>query len=387
MSSNKLQLPIGWKECKLSNICSIIGDGLHGTPKYNDDGEYYFINGNNLINGKIVFKNDSKKVDEAEYNKYKKILNDTTIFLSINGTIGSTALYNDEKVVLGKSVCYLNINSNNDRKFFKYLLDGTKFQNYIHNYSTGTTIKNVSLKLIREYDCVIPPLEEQKRISEIFSLCDDVIENLNNLIEKKDQYKKGVMQRVLSGKVRFNGFTDEWKEIKISDLVEKNIIFIEKGKNINKNKILSGDIPVIAGGKIPAYYHSEYTHDFPCITISASGAYSGYVWLHNDKIWASDCNVLYTENKKYNIKFLFYYLTYIQELIYYMQTGGAQPHIYAKDIITLKVPCISIKEQEKISGFLSVIDDEIENLKKQLELRKEQKKGIMQMLLTGEIRI
>lgn len=70
-----------------------------------------------------------------------------------------------------------------------------------------------------------------------------------------------------------------------------------------------------------------------------------------------------------------------------MQTGGAQPHIYAKDIITLKVPCISIKEQEKISGFLSVIDDEIENLKKQLELRKEQKKGIMQMLLTGEIRI
>ncbi|PTY40082.1 hypothetical protein DQ06_05650 [Brachyspira hampsonii bv. II] len=214
----------------MSNICSIIGDGLHGTPKYNDDGEYYFINGNNLINGKIVLKNDSKKVDEAEYNRYKKILNDTTIFLSINGTIGSTALYNNEKVVLGKSVCYLNINPNNDRKFFKYLLDGTKFQNYIHNYSTGTTIKNVSLKLIREYNCVIPPLEEQKRISEILSLCDDVIENLNKLIEKKEQYKKGVMQRALSGKVRFNGFTDEWKEIKISDLVEKNIIFIEKGK-------------------------------------------------------------------------------------------------------------------------------------------------------------
>ncbi|WP_241033679.1 restriction endonuclease subunit S [Brachyspira hampsonii] len=301
--------------------------------------------------------------------------------------MGSTALYNNEKVVLGKSVCYLNINPNNDRKFLKYLLDSQKFQNYIYNYSTGTTIKNVSLKLIREYNCVIPPLEEQKRISEILSLCDDVIENINKLIEKKEQYKKGVMQRVLSGKVRFYGFTDKWKEIKISDLVEKNIIFIEKGKNINKNKILSGSIPVIAGGKVPAYYHSEYTHDFPCITISASGAYSGYVWLHNDKIWASDCNVLYTENKKYNIKFLFYYLSYIQESIYYMQTGGAQPHIYAKDIITLKVPSISIEEQKKIAGFLSVIDDEIENLKKQLGLRKEQKKGIMQRLLTGEIRI
>ncbi|ELV05997.1 restriction endonuclease subunit S, partial [Brachyspira hampsonii] len=60
-------------------------------------------------------------------------------------------------------VCYLNINPNNDRKFLKYLLDSQKFQNYIYNYSTGTTIKNVSLKLIREYNCVIPPLEEQKR--------------------------------------------------------------------------------------------------------------------------------------------------------------------------------------------------------------------------------
>ncbi|OEJ20415.1 hypothetical protein A9495_12095 [Brachyspira hampsonii] len=173
----------------------------------------------------------------------------------------------------------------------------------------------------------------------------------------------------------------------MSKLIEKNIIFIEKGKAISKNKIVEGDIPVIAGGKIPAYYHSEYTHDFPCITISASGAYSGYVWFHNYKIWASDCNVLYTENNRYNINFLFYYLSYIQELIYYMQTGGAQPHIYAKDIITLTVPNISIEEQKKIAGLLSVIDDDIDNLKKQLELRKQQKKGLMQRLLTGEVRI
>ena len=186
--------------------------------------------------------------------------------------------------------------------------------------------------------------------------------------------------------MRFKEFNDKWKEEKILEFVNKNIIKIEKGKPISESKIIKGDIPVIAGGKKPPYYHNKYNYDFPCITISASGS-AGYVWFHDYKIWASDCHVIYTDNKKYNIKFLYYYLKSIQDLIYHMQIGGVQKHIYAKDIMTLNIPNITIEEQEEISKFLSLLDAEIDNLKEQKEEIKKMKKGIINKLMSGEVRL
>ncbi len=75
-----------WKEYKLGEITTIIGDGLHGTPQYDSNGEYFFINGNNLVQGRIVIKSDTNKVNEQEYLKYKKPLSRKTILLSINGS-------------------------------------------------------------------------------------------------------------------------------------------------------------------------------------------------------------------------------------------------------------------------------------------------------------
>ena len=185
---------------------------------------------------------------------------------------------------------------------------------------------------------------------------------------------------------RFKGFEDKWEETQILEFVNNNIIKIEKGKSITKSKIEEGDIPVIAGGKTPPYYHNKYNYNFPCITISASGS-AGYVWFHDYKIWASDCHVIYTDNKRYNIKFLYHYLKSIQDLIYYLQVGGVQKHVYAKDLIKLNIPNITIEEQEKIGGYLSLLDAEIDNLKKQKELIKEMKRGAMQKLLSGEVRL
>ena len=379
------KLPKGWQEFKLKDICNI-QDGIHTTPHYVDKG-IKFISVENINN----IYDSNKFISNEDYNNlYKVKAKKNDIFMTRIGDIGTPAIVTkDEDLAYYVTITLL---SNIDKKiYYKYLyysIQSYNFQKELYSRTLHVAFpKKINLGEIGECKFISPNLDEQKRIADILSLCDDAIENLNKLIEKKEIYKKGIMQRVLTGEVRFKGFDDEWKIINISELVEKNIIFIEKGKAISKNKIVEGNIPVIAGGKIPAYYHTEYTHDFPCITISASGAYSGYVWFHDYKIWASDCNVLYTENKKYNIKFLFHYLNYIQELIYYMQTGGAQPHIYAKDIITLKVPNISIEEQKKIAELLSAIDDDIDNLKKLLELRKQQKKGLMQRLLTGEIRV
>ena len=104
-----LDIPDNWCWVRLEQITSILGDGIHGTPEYDLSGEYNFINGNNLNNGKLDIKDETKRVNDVEYKKYKKVLDDTTVLVSINGTIGNVAFYNHEKVVLGKSACYFNL--------------------------------------------------------------------------------------------------------------------------------------------------------------------------------------------------------------------------------------------------------------------------------------
>jgi len=135
-----------WKEYRLGEITSIIGDGLHGTPQYDGNGNYLFINGNNLRQGRIVIKPDTNMVNEQEYLKYKKPLSNKTILLSINGTIGNLALYRNEKCVLGKSVCYINATDIIDRLFLYYVFTNGDFLNYLIEIATGTTISNVPLK-------------------------------------------------------------------------------------------------------------------------------------------------------------------------------------------------------------------------------------------------
>ena len=109
-----------WKEVLLTEVTTRIGDGLHGTPNYDENGDYYFINGNNLLKGRIVIKPDTKKINSEEYIKYSKPIDDRTILLSINGTIGNLAYYNNEKCILGKSACYINLNDNVDKQFIYY---------------------------------------------------------------------------------------------------------------------------------------------------------------------------------------------------------------------------------------------------------------------------
>ena len=171
-----------WKEVTLGEISSKIGDGLHGTPKYDDEGPYYFINGNNLNCGKIIIKDDTKRVGKDEFVKNQKELNERTILVSINGTIGNVAKYNNELCILGKSACYINVIKDVDKEFIYYVLTSANFKRNITNEATGTTIKNVSLKQMREYKFNIPcNISDQRRIASILSSLDRKIE-LNNKI-------------------------------------------------------------------------------------------------------------------------------------------------------------------------------------------------------------
>ena len=169
-----------WKYVKLSTLCSKIGDGLHGTPEYLDDSDIYFINGNNLKKGKIEITENTRGVSEEVLLSNFIKLDSNTLLLSINGTLGSMAFYNNEKVVLGKSTAYLNFKIEINR-FYYYYFQLDNIQKYFYDVATGSTIKNLSLKSLQDFQVPLPEENEWKNISKILSSLDSKIE-LNNRI-------------------------------------------------------------------------------------------------------------------------------------------------------------------------------------------------------------
>ncbi len=152
-----------WDVVKLNNACDGIGDGLHGTPKYNEDGIYPFINGNNLKDGVIEVTTITKMVNKETHKKHCITMNYNTILLSINGTLGKLALYNGEEVMLGKSVCYCNLKSEINREFVYGVMNTDAFKIFLESNATASTIKNVGLKAIRGFKLILPPKELQNK--------------------------------------------------------------------------------------------------------------------------------------------------------------------------------------------------------------------------------
>jgi type I restriction enzyme, S subunit len=171
-------LPNAWGWARLQTLVSVLGDGLHGTPNYTPGTSYYFVNGNNLNNGKIEIKPSTKTVSFEEMIKYKKDLSSNAILVSINGTLGNVAFYNGEKIILGKSACYFNLSEHVSKHFMKIVLESPYFMSYAFRNATGSTIKNLPLKAMNNLPVPLPSHAEQKRIvakvDELMALCDEL---------------------------------------------------------------------------------------------------------------------------------------------------------------------------------------------------------------------
>ena len=146
--------------------------------------------------------------------------------------------------------------------------------------------------------------------------------------------------------VRIDG-RREWNIASGSDVVLlEEVASIDNGKMITKAYSTPGSIPVIAGGRVPAYTHNEANTQGHCFTISKSGAYSGYVWWHEYPIWASDCMVVRSlDEEEYMTFYLFLCMKAKQEEIYGRQQGTGQPHVYRKHIVDFPIPKLSLAEQ------------------------------------------
>ena len=174
----------------LAEISDDLSDGLHKAPEFVINGEYLFVNATNLENGYIVEKDKGKRTTYEEYCQYGVPLTERTILYSIDGTIGNIARYRGEKCVLGKGACYITVSSDVDVDYIYYQLQTPHFKSYIRSMSTGSTIKHISLKTMRNYSFPLPELEVQRTISSILYTLDDKIklnQRINENLERQAQ--------------------------------------------------------------------------------------------------------------------------------------------------------------------------------------------------------
>jgi len=199
-------VPEGWLVGKLSYVTTRVGDGLHGTPGYVDSSEYRFINGNNLSNGRVLVTDVTRCVSETEFDRHRVDLDDSTLLLSINGTVGNLALYRGENVMLGKSAAYINCKTNRlERKFLFWFLQ-SRFASHYFDYSvTGTTIFNLSLESIRKMPVPIPCLKEQGKIAERLtsrvSDIDRLLSEMDRTVSLLQERRTALISEAVTGKI------------------------------------------------------------------------------------------------------------------------------------------------------------------------------------------
>ena len=352
-------------------------------------GNFFILKTSAISKGKLNLS-EKKPVLPREVARLKCSLRQETILISRMNTpelVGECAYVpcDDPRIYLPDRIWQTNFKKDVDvsAKWLNYLLSSKKYRSLIQNCATGTSnsMKNISKEQLLGLEILYPSFREQTSIAEALSDVDSLISSLQKLIEKKKAIKQGTMQELLTGKKRLPGFSEEWAYRRVGEICS-----ITKGQIITEKTAIHGNVPVIAGGKTPAFYHNVANRESDVITISASGANAGYIAYHDYPIFASDCSTIESSNQ-YDVKFIYYALLYHQQELIGMQTGGAQPHIHPKEIGVLIVPHINQEEQRAIANVLSDMDNEIAQVEKKLAKYQQIKQGMMQELLTGRIRL
>jgi type I restriction enzyme S subunit len=371
VSENELKSEDGivfpeWEEKKLGEVTNIIMGQSPNSFNYNMKKI-----GLPLIQGNADCKN-RKTQPKTFTSQITKECDIGDIIMSVRAPVGSISM-SIHNACIGRGVCCIKHNNEKSQAFLYQIL--VYYERLWISISQGSTFESVNRNDIYTFPLNIPKsIKEQEKIAQVLSDMDDLIYKTEEIIEKQNAISQGVLNHLLKPK-------SNWDKKELKDICE-----IKRGELITKERSVNGNIPVIAGGKKPAYYHNQANRLGSTITISASGANAGYIAFHQIPIFASDCSTI-SESNHYDIRFIYYWLKLNQSKIYKMQTGGAQPHIHPIDLepITIYVP--SKSQQIEISEVLYNMDKEIEHQESTLQKLKNQKQGLMQTLLTGKIRL
>ena len=404
--AKNIDIPNGWEVKKLGEVAENgLVNGIFNDPKKIGSGKK-LINVIDLYSERAIDTNKLSllNVTEKEYNTYKVKQFDlffTRSSLKLEGIAWSNILLsNDTDIIFDCHIMKLTCNTKliNPLYLFYYTRNELA-RKYLMSVAKLSSMTTISQQDVLNMPIPIPPLAEQEKIAEILSLWDKAIEQTKELIAYKEKQKKGLMQNLLTGKKRLHGFTDEWKTITLGEVCEyqngdsneENIInngnyLLITLNSIDINGRLKKEHKRINQGKPILYKNdivmilSDIAHGF-LLGLSA-------VIDENNKYILNQRVGLLRPKKQINSLFLSYLINLNQLYFKKHGQGSSQLNLSKGDIINfqLYIP-LNIEEQNFIVKTISKADEEIELLNKQLDLYTEQKKGLMQNLLTGKVRV
>lgn len=384
-------IPKEWEVKRLGDICSYFKSGECITSKDISKKGKYPVYGGNGLRGYT----DKKYTHDGAY-----------VLIGRQGALCGNINY-----VIGK--CYISehaiaVQTQNNLLWLRYKLD---FWN-LNRYSESSAQPGLSVEKLTRYKLALPPLEEQQKIAEVLSVWDKAIEKQTQLIEKLELRKKGLMQQLLTGKKRLPGFSGEWKKVKLGDVtiflstnsfsreqlnsVKGNILNIHYGDVLVRySSVLDAskeDIPYI--NEQIEYSPKDYVNNGDVIMADTAedemvGRCCEVINIDNIKVVSGLHTILIHPIIKFAPKYLGYYLNserYHKQIVSIMQ--GIKVYSITKDALkntTIDIPCI--EEQAAIANILSLCDHEVLWAKQKLSKFQWQRKGLMQVLLTGKKRV
>lgn len=381
-------VPNGWFKAKFGEITEI-GNG-QVDPKTEPYSSMMHIGPENVVShtGQII-KIKSCKESDLISGKYEFDEN-AIVYSKIRPNLNKVCKP-DFKGVCSADMYPIWVKNGLDKDYLFHYMLGPHFYKAAISMSMRTGMPKINRNDLNTLSILLPPIVEQKKISQILSTWDQAISATEKLLENSQQQKKALMQELLTGKKRVvdeNGvrFHDEWNQVLVSE-----ICHIGRGRVISKTEIEEnkGTFPVYSSQTLHngvMGYLNSYDFDGEVVTWTTDGVNAGTVFYRTGKFNCTNvCGTLTPKKSSIDLKFLAFSLS--RETYKYVSHTLANPKLMngVMGTISLKIP--SFKEQQKIAKIILVADKEIETLQKKLDCLKQEKKALMQQLLTGKKRV
>ena len=379
---------MSWEKVKLIDCCVSIADGDHQPPPKSETG-IPFVTIANIVNNQFDFTN-SMFVPNYYYEKLdsKRKAQKGDILYSVVGSFGIPVFIKDNKpFVFQRHIAILRPNGNIDARFLYYTMLSRDFYMKADAAAIGAAQRTVSLTALRNIEITVPPIETQRRIADIVSAYDDLIENNRKQIKLLEEAAQRLYKEWFVD-LRFpnhehtkivDGVPEGWEESGLSRIAE-----FKRGKTITKAQIEPGTVPVVAGGLGPAYYHNVANTKAPVITVSGSGANAGFTRMYYTDVFASDCSFVDKSSCAF-LPFVYCFLVSRKFELDSLQKGSAQPHVYAKDINTLHI-CIPNNDLlHRFCGLADSLFSKIGLLEKQNNNLTQARDRLLPKLMSGEV--
>lgn len=383
MKTNQQQKnpPSDWQQVKLGDVSFLNKQNI--SDKY-DFKDFYYIDLSSVNYG-ILQKNEQKiNIKNAPSRARRLFQKDDVLFANVRpNLLGHLYVNFDTKdFVCSTGFTVVSPNKNLLSGYFIYNYFFTKkFTDYIENITVGSSYPAVNSSDLEKLRFHLPPLPEQNRIVSVLETWDRSIEKLSKKIEIKKQIKKGLMQDLLTGKRRLKGFIDKWRFVNLGDTCQE----IKTGKLDANAMIENGKYRFYTCAK-DFYFINDYAFDTEALLVSGNGANVGYVHYYKGKFNAYQRTyVLFGFNE--NILFIKYLLdVFLKFRIKEEVREGNTPYITMDTLTDMNLKVPTHKEQQSIVHILSAADEEIKKLEDKLKIFKDQKKYLLNSLITGTIR-